>query len=99
MEPEKRFAVVRVDYLKWPNELKLPSTRFRLFVAANTIELDTQVLSSFALSALDHGMVYFCSWGPDCERFHDIVDQVIVKDDLNEHKFSGPTSEDVIMTT
>ena len=25
-------------------------------------------------------MVYFCAWGPDCERFHDVVDAVIVGD-------------------
>ena len=44
-------------------------------------------------------MVYFCSWGRDCERFHDIVDGVIVEDDVTERKFRGPTADDVVMTT
>ena len=44
-------------------------------------------------------MVYFCAWGPDCERLHDIFDEVIVKDELGERRFSGPTANDVIFTT
>lgn len=44
-------------------------------------------------------MFYFCSWGPDCERLHDIVDEVLVGDDIGEQKFAGPQSGDVIMTT
>ena len=44
-------------------------------------------------------MVYFCSWGPECERFHDIVDEVIIGDDLSEQEFSGPNTSDVVMTT
>jgi hypothetical protein len=44
-------------------------------------------------------MVYFCAWGRNCERFHDIVDEVILEDDLGEHRFVGPTENDVVMTT
>ncbi len=99
MEQEKRFAVIQVPGLSWPPTLKLPAKRFRLFVAANISGVNTQIVSDFALAALNHGMVYFCSWGPDCERFHDIVDEVILEDNLNEHKFSGPGNGDVIMTT
>jgi hypothetical protein len=44
-------------------------------------------------------MVYFCSWGSDCARFHDIVDDVLLGDDLSEQKFSGPKTGDVVMTT
>jgi hypothetical protein len=44
-------------------------------------------------------MAYFCAWGPDCSRFHDIVDEVILGDDLDERLFVGPNAEDHIMTT
>jgi hypothetical protein len=44
-------------------------------------------------------MVYFCSWGPGCERFHDIVDELIAEDDVSERSFAGPTKNDVVMTT
>jgi hypothetical protein len=37
--------------------------------------------------------------GVDCERFHDIVDEVVVEDDLGERQFLGPNQDDVIMTT
>ena len=41
-------------------------------------------------------MVYFCGWGPGCERFHDIVDEIIVAD---EAQFTPPTQRDTVMTT
>ncbi len=99
MAQEKRFAVIQVPDLNWPTALKIPSKRFRLFVAANITDVSTQMVSDFALAALNQGMVYFCSWGPDCSRFHDIVDEVLVEDDIGEQKFAGPNSSDTIMTT
>lgn len=99
MEQEKRFSVIQVSDLNWPPALEILSKRFLLFVAANITDVSTQTVSHFALAALNQGMVYFCSWGPDCERFHDIVDEVLVEDDVGEQKFAGPNTSDVIMTT
>jgi hypothetical protein len=98
MNQQKQFAVIQLSALKWPSSLELPS-RFRLFVAANIGDVSTQAVSDFALSALSRGMVYFCSWGRDCERFHDIVDEVVAEDGVAERKFNGPTADDVVMTT
>jgi hypothetical protein len=78
---------------------EIPSKSFRLFVAADITEVSTQTVSDFALAALNQGMVYLCSWGPDCERFHDIVDEVLVEDNIGQQKFARPNSSDVIMTT
>lgn len=44
-------------------------------------------------------MVYLCAWGRDCERLHDIVDEVIAEDDIGARRFAGPTQEDVVVTT
>ncbi len=45
-------------------------------------------------------MVYFCAWGPGCERFHDIVDEIIADDGVSgRNRFLPPTSDDVVMTT
>lgn len=99
MEPDKRFAVIQVPDLVWPPTLEVPSKRFRLLVAADSTNLSTQAVADFTLAALNQGMVYLCSWGPDCERFHDIVDDVILGDSLTQQKFSGPKAGDVIMTT
>lgn len=99
MAEEKRFAVIQIPELKWPTSPPLPSSRFRLFVAADTSEVSVDAVSEFASAALSRGMVYFCAWGPDCERLHDIVDEVIAKDDLGERRFVGLTPNDVVMTT
>jgi hypothetical protein len=44
-------------------------------------------------------MVYFCAWGPDCERFHDIVDELVIEDDMGPRLFFGNSRSDTIMTT
>jgi hypothetical protein len=85
--------------LCWPTALELPSKRFRLFVAAEVSPISADVISEFAAAALNSGMVYFCAWGCDCERFHDIVDEAIVEDELGERWWAGPNADDTIMTT
>ncbi len=99
MEQEKKFMVIQVPDLNWPLTLKIPSKRFRLLVAENITDVSTQMVSDFVIAALNQGMVYFCSWGPDCERFHDIVDEVLMENDIVEQKFAEPDSSDVIMPT
>ena len=37
--------------------------------------------------------------GAGCERFHDIIDDIVVEDGLSERRFVGATPNDVIMTT
>jgi hypothetical protein len=95
----KDFSVIELAELKWPTTLDLPTKRFRLFVAADVTELSADALADFGQSALRSGMVYFCAWGHDCEKFHDIVDEVIAKDDAGERMFAGPTAKDTVMTT
>jgi hypothetical protein len=92
-------CLVELPSLTCPAALNVPTGRFRLFVAADTTGSTTEALSEFALAALKQGMVYFCAWGPGCGRFHDIVDEVILEDDLGERLFVGPNESDTIMTT
>ncbi len=93
------FAVVESATLQWPTSLRLPSRRFRLFVAADASGSTTEEISAFAHAALSAGMVYFCAWGRDAERFHDLVDAVSIEDELGDRRFAPPTPNDVIMTT
>jgi hypothetical protein len=79
--PQPRFAVMEISSLNWPST-SLPSKRFRLFVAADARAVNTDEIARFATDALDSGMVYCCTWGPDCERLHDIVDEVVVEDEF-----------------
>jgi hypothetical protein len=92
-------CVIGIESLHWPAALEIPSKRFRLFVAADVRDVEVQVLADFGAMALKNGMVYFCAWGPDCERFHDILDEVIVTDDLGKRHFAGPSAHDTVMTT
>ena len=80
MPIENHGCVVELARLTWPVALQIPMGRFRLFVAADTTATTTEALADFAYTSLKRGMVYFCAWGPSCERFHDIVDEVIVEE-------------------
>jgi hypothetical protein len=93
------YSVVTVESLRWPEALEIPSKRFRLFVAADVKSVDDRILEEFGEMALRKGMVYFSAWGLDCERFHDLVDYLILGDDLGEHLFAGPSPHDTVMTT
>ena len=99
MADEKRFTVLDLPMLEWPTSLTLPTRRFRLFVAADTLDSSVEEISSIALAALNAGMVYCCAWGRGCERFHDIVDECITEDDIGERKLAGANGNDVVMTT
>ena len=99
MPTKDRFCVVELRTLNWPSALHIASKRFRLFVAGDVTHVPTETISAFAGGALKRGMVYLCAWGPDCERFHDIVDEVIVEDELGERLFVGTRMGDTVMTT
>jgi hypothetical protein len=99
MTRAKHSCVLELTSLHWPVDLRVPLPRFRLFIAADTTGATVESLSEFAESALKQGMVYFCAWGPDCERFHDFVDEVILEDDLGKRLFTGPNRQDTVMTT
>jgi len=99
MEEQKDFAVIQLSELKWPTSRTPPCSRFRLFLAADTTDVNVNAITEFALAALSRGMVYMCAWGRNCERFHDIVDEVVDEDEVGESKFVGPTANDVVMTT
>jgi hypothetical protein len=98
MAVEKPFRVVQLESLGWPASVQIPGGRFRLFVVADVTRQSTERLSEFAHSALKSGMVYFCAWGTDCERFHDIVDELVVEDHMGPRLFVGNSRSDAIMT-
>jgi hypothetical protein len=99
MASENRFNVVDLPSLIWPSDVLIPTKRFRLFIAADIKTTTVDAVSVFARTALEKGMVYFCGWGPDCERFHDLVDQVILEDDLGARRFVGPDDSAFVVTT
>lgn len=99
MRTENHYCVVELASLIWPPAIRIPLKRFRLFVAADATSIATQTVVQFTHAALNAGTVYFSAWGPDCERFHDIVDEVVVSDQIGDRLFTGPNEGDTIMTT
>jgi hypothetical protein len=65
---------------------------FALFLAADATDVPVDVIAAFAGCAIEYGMFWFSSWGPDCERVHDVVDHVDVGDGIPEDK-------PIVMTT
>ena len=53
-----------------------------------------ETIAALARVLLSRGAVYLCAWGPDCERVHDIFDEVLVGSDPPHTEFP-----DFVMTT
>ena len=70
------FSINLADLDALPVRLGLPTRHFACFVASDATSVDSSVLEKFARSLLMSGCVYFCSWGPDCERVHDSFDNM-----------------------
>jgi hypothetical protein len=66
------------DFLSMPDSISLPGRHFIAFVAANATDVDAAVLANFCRKLTHAGCIYFCAWGPDCERVHDIFDAGIL---------------------
>ncbi len=71
----------------------LPGPHFACLLAWDTRTCNDEAILAAANHLLDRGLVYFCAWGPDCERVHDLVDRAIVLRELRDNR------EYPIMTT
>jgi hypothetical protein len=99
MNDAEHFVVIEIPTLMWPDHLRIPTQYFRLLVAADTGNISSIQIAEFAGTAPRNGMVYCCSWGPDCERFHDIVDEVVAADEQSRRTVAGSAADDTVMTT
>lgn len=71
--------------------LEFPQGQFVCLLAWDAQGLEVGLVSELARHLMQHGCVYICCWGPDCERVHDIFDET----DTELH----PESEAVVMST
>jgi hypothetical protein len=66
---------------------------FAVFLAWDATSIATEEISRLAALLHNRGLAYLCAFGPDCERVHDIFDEV-------ELELDGTRPRDsVIMTT
>jgi hypothetical protein len=99
MTNAERFILVDTQSFEWPAHFQPSSKYFRLFVAADATGTPTEQISRFAAEALTNGMVYCCTWGPGCERVHDIVDETLVTSQVfGPGSFAPATHDDTLMT-
>jgi hypothetical protein len=68
--------------------VSLPSAHTVLFIAADARGVQTDTVGRVAERLLAAGVIYVCAWGPDCERIHDIFDEVHVGDGSTEPSFT-----------
>jgi hypothetical protein len=57
--------------------LELPSRHFIALVACDTSSASVDEMSDAATWLLSQGAVVIATWGPGCERFHDIIDETL----------------------
>ena len=69
------LCIAAPSFDELPTSFTLSSKRFVALLVADTTQTDVETLSRFAESLLASGCVYFCAWGPGCERAHDIMDE------------------------
>lgn len=63
-----------------PGQLQLPSEKFVYLLAWNASRATIATMRGVAEKLLGSGCVYFCCWGENCEKVHDVVDDVVVGD-------------------
>lgn len=62
-----------------PYDLRPASVQpFVCLLAMDATGIEAALTSPLQRFLLDEGCVYFCTWGPDCERIHDLMDEEIV---------------------
>jgi hypothetical protein len=78
----------------WPIRLDLSSRHFGVLLICDGRKIQNSTVFTVAERIISQGLAYFCSWGPDCERIHDLFDEVLVGDG------SAPPHDDpIVMTT
>ena len=75
-EPTRNYCVGGVDLLQdIPSALEAVSAKYCLFLALDATSINDEEIRRTAKVLLERGIAYFCVWGPECERVHDLFDR------------------------
>jgi hypothetical protein len=92
--PERVFYLCPADSIEeLGQKIGDSSINFALFLAMNANGVDDGTVVQGAKKLLSKGLASLCTWGPDCERVHDLFD--FAARDI-ESKLPG---DDVVVTT
>src|SRR5580698_3184238 len=75
----------------WPEEFDFRP--FACLCALDARAIPNEDLEKICSRLVEVGCVYFCAWGPGCERVHDTMDQAFLGDSPT------PACQAVLMTT
>lgn len=93
---ERRLFSVAIDSpSELSSQLGLPAGNVACLLAWDARGVSAEAVSSLVAPLLRAGASYFVCWGPDCERVHDIIDELASEPD-NEF---GIPEDSCIMTT
>lgn len=77
----------------FPTSLNTCGKYSTVLLAWDATNVEAAQIASLAQRLIEAGAVYFCTWGSDCERVHDIIDEQWVGDT------SSITNDPTLMTT
>jgi hypothetical protein len=80
------FSLSIPNLASFPPKPELTSPNFVLLLACDARVIEASAIATFASSIIDQGIAYLCAWGPDCERVHDIFDEVHVMREIDEKR-------------
>jgi hypothetical protein len=71
------FSAAIVAPAELPRQFDLPAGNFACLLAWDARGASADTVSTFIEPLLRAGASYFVCWGPDCERVHDIIDEMV----------------------
>lgn len=89
------FSVVIDSRSELSSQVGLPARHFACLLAWDARGVSAETISSLVASLLCAGASYFVCWGPDCERVHDIIDELASDPD---NVFGTPPDSSVTST-
>ena len=87
------LSIDRLDEI--PESINLSSEHFACFIAWDSESTSVDEISKLVEVLIKNGGAYFCSWGNDCQRVHDIIDGI----DAYPYNNIGSPEDSVIMTS
>lgn len=87
------FSLAIASTADLPKPIVLPSRNFVCLLAWEARGASTASISELVEPLVQAGASYFVCWGPNCERVHDIIDEIAA------HPSSGVPTDSCIMAT
>ena len=74
---ERQVFLLKLDSLQTPWTMPIVEGRhFTCFCAMDARNVTAEELGEFCARLISIGCAYLSTWGPDCERVHDVMDDV-----------------------